>query len=253
MAATEYVPVYRGTRADAARNHEKDLWEQSFRENVCCARAIEKGLREGCDILEGRYDYSCVKSIIEDYGIRRVEFVLAHSILEQNKKSDIRNLFYPVTVAWAESQNIPHDPTYGRFYKADTAGSMLESFLREVHDRVRALALFGDEHCSAGMYEADVTGKVLVMKPNSLKEQYWSRENQLWLAQSGFGCDPKARGRAIYAHCLVDGKEARWDREDFCGVLDEQYLPEWAREKLEALRAPEQEQAAAPAMSGMEM
>ena len=251
MAATEYVPVYRGTRADAARNHEKDLWEQSFRENVCCARAIEKGLHGCCDPLEGRYDFSCVEAVIKEYGFSRVEFVLAHSIQELNKEPNIGSPFYPETVAWAESLNVPQDTTYGRFYKADTISPLLEAFLREEQERVHALGLFGQEHCSAGMYDADVTGKVLVMKPETLKDQYWSPENQLWLAKGGFGCDPKARGRAIYAHCLADGEDARWNREDFCGVLDEQYLPEWAREKLEALRAPEQ--AAAPAMSGMDM
>ena len=37
------------------------------------------------------------------------------------------------------------------------------------------------------------------------------------------------------------------------GVLDEQYLPDWAMEKLAELRGPEQEQADAPAQGGMEM
>ena len=113
--------------------------------------------------------------------------------------------------------------------------------------------LFGFEHCSAGMYDKSVEGQVLVMKPSTLKEEYRSPENQLWLATGGFGCEPKASGRAIYATCLGDGEETRWNREDFCGVLDEQYLPAWALEKLESPRAPTQEQTAAPTMGGMEM
>ena len=43
----------------------------------------------------------------------------------------------------------------------------------------------------------------------------------------------------------------RWNRADFIGVLDERHLPDWAREKLEELRGPEQEQNNAPAMGGM--
>ena len=113
--------------------------------------------------------------------------------------------------------------------------------------------LFGSEHCSTGMYDKDVEGQVLVMKPSTLKEEYRSPENQLWLATGGFGCDPKASGRAIYATCLGDGEESRWNREDFIGVLDERYLPEWAKEKLETLRAPKQDHHTAPAMGGMEM
>ena len=39
------------------------------------------------------------------------------------------------------------------------------------------------------------------------------------------------------------------DLNVFCGVLDEQYLPDWAREKLEQVLKPH----TAPAMSAMEM
>ena len=60
-----------------------------------------------------------------------------------------------------------------------------------------------------------------------------------------------ARGQAVYATCLGDGEKTRWNRSDFSGVLDEQYLPDWALEKLEELRAPRQEQSAGPAMGGM--
>ena len=69
----------------------------------------------------------------------------------------------------------------------------------------------------------------------------------------GLGCSPTARGRAVYAACLGDGEKTRWNRTDFMGVLDEQYLPDWAMEKLAELRGPEQEQADAPAQGGMEM
>jgi hypothetical protein len=52
----------------------------------------------------------------------------------------------------------------------------------------------------------------------------------------------------VYATCLGDGERTRWDRADFIGVLDEQYLPDWAREKLEELQAQKQ---SASAMGGM--
>ena len=64
----------------------------------------------------------------------------------------------------------------------------------------------------------------------------------------------------MYATCLGDGEEARWNREDFMGVLDEQYLPDWAAERLAELRgpiqaqnAPAQEQDSGPTLGGMEL
>ena len=40
----------------------------------------------------------------------------------------------------------------------------------------------------------------------------------------------------------------RWDRSEFVGVLDDKYLPEWAKEKLTELTAPKQD---APKIAGM--
>ena len=48
----------------------------------------------------------------------------------------------------------------------------------------------------------------------------------------------------MYATCLYDGDKARWNRENVLGVLKDEYLPDWAREKLEELQntGPEEEQ-----------
>ena len=107
------------------------------------------------------------------------------------------------------------------------------------------LGLFGSEHCICDRAEQDFTGKVLVLSPDTLKESCWSQADQLWYARSGFGCEPHSSGRAVFATCLSDGETARWNREDFIGVLDEKYLPDWAREKLMELTAPRQEAPAA--------
>ena len=48
--------------------------------------------------------------------------------------------------------------------------------------------------------------------------------------------------------CLGDGEMTRWNRNEFVGVLDDQFLPEWARTKLAELTAPQQDE---PEMTGM--
>ena len=116
---------------------------------------------------------------------------------------------------------------------------------------VRRLYTEGEGCPSLICVEQDFTGKVLVLSPEALREQYWGQENQLWYARSGFGCEPHSSGRAVFATCLSDGETARWNREDFIGVLDDKFLPDWAREKLEELMT--QEQTDAPTMGGMKM
>lgn len=87
------------------------------------------------------------------------------------------------------------------------------------------------------------------MSPFTLKESYWAPENQLWLAFGGFSCNPTAGGRAVYATCLGDGEQSRWNREDFIGIIREEHLPDWARESLEQMQKPTQAQD----MGGMNM
>lgn len=48
-----------------------------------------------------------------------------------------------------------------------------------------------------------------------------------------------------------DGEMTRWNRNEFIGVLDDKFLPEWAKPKLAELQA--QEQTDAPTMGGMNM
>lgn len=67
----------------------------------------------------------------------------------------------------------------------------------------------------------DLEGKVLVLRGSILKKDYRKPEYQLWRATGGFGCSPTAIGRAVFATCLFDGENARWDRQEFIGIYDE--------------------------------
>lgn len=152
---------------------------------------------------------------------------------------------------WAERACIPKDINHNSDFVVRSHPAVLDGFVGLYRKAVQALDLFGAEHCVGDRAKQDFTGKVLVLSPEALQEQYWGQENQLWYARSGFGCEPHSSGRAVFATCLSDGETARWNREDFTGVLDEEYLPEWAREKLAELMT--QEQADAPTMGGMKM
>ena len=113
---------------------------------------------------------------------------------------------------------------------------MLDGFVDLYRKAYQALELFGSEHCIGNRAEQDYTGKVLVLSPDVLKESCWCRENQLWLAHDGFGCRPNAIGRSVRCTCLGDGEMTRWNRHEFIGVLDDEFLPDWAKESLTQLR-----------------
>ena len=114
--------------------------------------------------------------------------------------------------------------------------SDLDGFVSEYRAELAKLHLFGAEHCESNSGEQDFTGRVLILSPDTLRESYWQPENQLWLALSGFGCQPHARGRSVLCTCLGDGETTRWNRSEFVGIIRDECIPDWAAEKLAELR-----------------
>ncbi|NDO20464.1 hypothetical protein FMM68_12480 [Lachnospiraceae bacterium MD329] len=98
--------------------------------------------------------------------------------------------------------------------------------------------MFDESHCEEEFEELE--GKVLVISPKRLKEEYWSPENQLWYATGGYGCHTFLSGRAVHSICLSDGEETRWNRGDFISVIRDECMPDWAKEKLRLLKGEQQ-------------
>ena len=228
--------LYLSSQSEARENGELDKWRESHRHNIACKQAIEQSIREGFDGMCLEHD--CARGVIETYGYKRVGWVLANTL--QQKKDDGR--FSRLNKEWAATTFIPpSDLNYA--FAVESHPAVLDGFVNQFRRALSELQMFDLSHCDP-LTGQELEGKVLVMSPYTLKESHWTPENQLWLAIDGFGCSPTASGRAVYATCLGDGEETRWNREDFIGILREEHLPGWARENLEQIR-----QAEAPAVS----
>jgi hypothetical protein len=94
------------------------------------------------------------------------------------------------------------------------------------------------EDCVPGGMDEDLTGKVIAVRREHLRPEYRAESHQLHLAAGGFGCSPTASGRAVYCANLYSGEQERFSRESVLGVVAEDNLPQWAREKLAGLRDP---------------
>lgn len=246
----EFPYLYPHSSSEAQRSGETQMHMDSFYENVKCARAIEQAVRDHFDEANEALTDGCAQAVLEQFGFKRVNFVLANS-LQELQKSSCKHLVSDETYQWGRKTFVPPDGKFNRYFAADTAAGLLESFIRQTRDAYQALGMFGPEHCVSGD-DLDYDGKVLVLSPGTLKESHWTPRDQLWLGEGGFGTSPHARGQAVYATCLGDGEQTRWNRSDFTGVLEERYLPDWAAEKLAELRNPQQKQPEAPS-GGMEM
>ena len=229
MKLREYPYLYLGSAREAKEYGELDQWRESHKLNIQCKHAIEDAIRRNFDGMNLNMD--CVKSTIEEFGFKRVGWVLANTI----KSKDWDGRFSQANKAWASNNFIPPETSNSDFVvESHPAG--LDGFIAAFHKAKAELQMFDSSHCDSLTGQA-LEGKVLVMSPYTLKESYWSQENQLWLATGGFGCSPTAAGRAVYATCLGDGEHVRWDRSDFIGIIKDEHLPDWAKEQMEKLKS----------------
>ena len=234
--------LYPYSAKEARERNELSLWRESHRANIACRDAIEDAIRRNFDGMHLQTD--CLKAVLDEYGYKRTERVLAATL--QELSWDGR--FSPANKQWAERRYIPQDERHNAAITIRSHPAVLDGFVSFYRKAVQALNLFGAEHCVGDRAEQDYNGKVLVLSPDTLKESCWSQADQLWYAHDSFGCRPHAIGRSVRCTCLGDGEMTRWNRHEFIGVLDEKYLPDWAREKLMELTAPQQEEPAAGEM-----
>lgn len=229
-ANKDFAYLYLNSRQEACKLHEEELWKNSYLENCACKYAIENAIRTGFDGMNLNAD--CVASVLESFGFKRTGYILAVTL--QQKDYDGR--FSTRNKDWAKENFIAESNERALVsYTVESHPAVLNGFVDEFRRELEAKQLFGGRDCET--IWQDLEGKVLVMKPVTLKESYWTQQNQLWLATGGFGCSPKASGRAVYATCLGDGEKTRWNRNDFVGVLKDERLPDWAREPLAKLRS----------------
>ena len=226
------VPLYPYSYDEARKNDEILLWRESYRENERCARAIEDAIRKHFDGMH--LAKNSPQSVIDEFGYDRVFHVLANTL--QHKHYDGR--FSHDNKEWADGFFIPKEE-HNCYFVADSHPAVLDGFINQVRRGFQALGLFDRSHCDENSAAMDYTGKVLVLKPEVLKDEYKTPEDQLFYADAGgFGCSPDARGRKVMGQFLKDGERTHFYRQDFIGVLSDENIPAWVAQKLEELNVP---------------
>lgn len=230
---SEHKPLYPWSREYAQEHGERDLWRESHKENCDCARAIEREIAKAHNYESHHFD-DAAAPIIEQYGFDRVIFVLANTVQEKNHDGR----FSHENKDWANSFYLPADEDRWQ-YCVDSHPVLTNAFLDQVREAWNALGLHDASHCESEKDgQLDYTGRILVLKPSILKDEYKTPDYQLFLAEGGFGCSANARGRKIFGQFLLDGEKTHYQRSDFIGAIKDEYLPEWAVEKVAEIQKP---------------
>ncbi|WMI82406.1 DUF3849 domain-containing protein [Anaerotignum sp. MB30-C6] len=213
----------------AKENQELDLYKESHKANVECRNAIEEAIAQNFDGL--RLGKNTAEQIISEFGYDRVNFVLANSV--QQKSHDGR--FSCENKEWAKEFYISSDKVQGfdkrLEFAVDSHPAVLDGFINQARRAYQSLSLWESKHCNnpTGL---NFEGKVMVLHPTNLKDEYKNPRDQLVLCEDGFGCSPTASGRKVFGRFLSDGERCQYDRSDFIGELKTEHLPDWALKKL---------------------
>lgn len=232
---SQYVYPYSFNTAKS--DGDVDIWRESLLSNEYCRKAIEKTITEN-------YNDACLNEdaamkVITEFGYDRVNWVLATSVQQRIRAGQ----FSRDNVEWAKGFCIPdRNAGHTEKYTINTHAGVLDLFVRQARNAYAALDLYDISHCQNADKPLNYEGRVLVLRPTLLK--YKMPSYQLILGQGGFGCNPSAIGRKVYGVFLLDGEKCQYNRTDFIGVLKDELLPDWVKEKLEAmnLRASDPEQ-----------
>ena len=251
----DFKPIYRSSWSEAMEHGEQDQWRASQDEHIRCRDFLDEQVRQHQSEFHLDTE-SIIQNSVSEFAWDRTNWVLANHV----QYYDCDGRFSPQNKAWAQGFYIPRptdwekqkDP-YLRDYTTDyllkSHNTLADALVRRAQIMYADLNLYDHRHCEPGdVHTKDFKDRLLILRADVLKESCRTPENQLFLADiGGFGCAPDARGRSVMGHFLADGEQATFNRSDFCGVADEELLPEWAREKLQEQNAADgQEESGAP-------
>ena len=99
------------------------------------------------------------------------------------------------------------------------------------------LTMLREEQCFPMDSETDITGKVVAIKPDSLRYEYQQADRQLILVTNGGGARGNSRGSAVFGINVFTGRNAgRWERLDILGEVRPEHLPQWAKDRLPVIQ-----------------
>ena len=116
---------------------------------------------------------------------------------------------------------------------ADRVKGQIEATLAQRSTLRIPLDMLDKNQCYPMTSETDITGKVVAIKPSSLRYEYRQADRQLILVTNGGGARGNSRGSAVFGVNVFTGRNAgRWERRDVLGEVRPEHLPQWAKDRL---------------------
>ena len=132
--------------------------------------------------------------------------------------ADVKKVITEMAAQYREDFGFGDDEEF-QGYISERDGDLKEHFNSEI---------LGDVYVDNGV--ADYVGRIMIIRPEYFSSRSFTPDEQLFLAQSGPGCDPKEYGGTVNGVFLYDREETSITSDCFLGAMREEHIPAWARE-----------------------
>ena len=113
----------------------------------------------------------------------------------------------------------------------------LQNLVSERQERHSDGQPYGKDVCKPNSHTLNFTDQILVLNPAYLSPAFRVKEEQLVLAESGFGCFPNKSGTKVFCRDCYTGERFYVPRYEILGVMKKESIPTWAAENAALFRA----------------
>ncbi|MDO4831635.1 MAG: hypothetical protein Q4A46_09205 [Clostridia bacterium] len=110
------------------------------------------------------------------------------------------------------------------------------SELQEMQRDIKDFAVCDKSFVEPINCSTSINKKVIVIKPNVLYPESRFSQKQLQFVVGGFGAEGNSRGNAVMCINIDNNKAERFDRSDVLGILRDDKIPSWAKDKIRDLQ-----------------
>lgn len=224
-----HLPIYNESKLSAEKSGRLGIWEENYQSNIQCSQALHKA-SEGGNVGYNTIDEADLSKIVGDYGLQRVAYVLVTSMMEDSASLSIDNL------EWAESYFLPYDFQNTKEFKLPWDMYDLNSFADSYRSYYKEKSnLFTKEHCYKENEHEKLLGQIVALNPEKLANQFRFAEHQMEFVDC-LSNDLDNHTAVFETISIEDGAEPTRKPEDILGIIREEFLPDWAKEKQVALQ-----------------
>ena len=165
------------------------------------------------------------------------------------RDSEALDEFYAIPEqAVAPAPAIPHDSSMDEtMILSDDYLDIMEQYAKQIlaqcqkvrEERAQitvSLDVITADMCHPHSHAETIKGQVVAIKPSALRPEYRTADKQLVFVTGGNGSMANHYGNACFAINLYTGKDVRWERYDVQGIVKDECLPDWAKEKAAVIR-----------------